>query len=289
MTKRSLTAFLAVGLLAITQLLVPHPLRAAESSDSSAPNTATVQPNDTISLTTDAGTDAAIQKQIESIMANLKGYENVTVAVDDGMVTMEGAVLTRASQEHLEKLIARIDGVAEVQDNIKQNTDLQKRFHAIREHFLDRFVHILGFIPLITIALITAMIIIWLGNRVARMHRLIDRVAPNPFIAEILSATIRIGFWITAVVVALDTQAAAGIMGIAIGFAVRDSVENFIASVLLSLRQPFRPNDLVEIEGNSGHVLQLTSRATTLLSHDGNHIRIPNATSSRRSSPISWL
>jgi small-conductance mechanosensitive channel len=71
---------------------------------------------------------------------------------------------------------------------------------------------------------------------------------------------------------------AAGIVGLALGFAVRDTVENFIASVMLSIRQPFRPNDTVEINGDQGKVIRLTSRATILLSFDGNHIRIPNAT-----------
>ena len=47
---------------------------------------------------------------------------------------------------------------------------------------------------------------------------------------------------------------------------------------MLSIRQPFRPKDLVEIEGELGHVIRLTSRATILLSLDGNHVRLPNAT-----------
>lgn len=47
---------------------------------------------------------------------------------------------------------------------------------------------------------------------------------------------------------------------------------------MLSIRQPFRPNDVVEINGDQGKVIRLTSRATILLSFDGNHIRIPNAT-----------
>ena len=71
---------------------------------------------------------------------------------------------------------------------------------------------------------------------------------------------------------------AAGIVGLAIGFAVRDKVKNFIASIMLSIHQPFRPNDTVEIEGDIGKVIRLTSRATILLSFDGNHIRIPNST-----------
>ncbi len=66
-------------------------------------------------------------------------------------------------------------------------------------------------------------------------------------------------------------------LGIAIGFAVRDVMENYLASVLLSLRQPFRPHDHVVIEGREGRVVRLTSRATILLTIEGNHLRIPNA------------
>ncbi|MEC7963275.1 MAG: mechanosensitive ion channel domain-containing protein, partial [Pseudomonadota bacterium] len=36
--------------------------------------------------------------------------------------------------------------------------------------------------------------------------------------------------------------------------------------------------DTIEINGDEGKVIRLTSRATILLSYDGNHIRIPNAT-----------
>jgi small conductance mechanosensitive channel len=113
-------------------------------------------------------------------------------------------------------------------------------------------------------------------------------MAPNAFIADIYRQIVRLGFIILGVVLALDLLnltallgtilGAAGIIGLAIGFAVRDTVENFIASIMLSIRQPFRPKDLVEIEGELGHVIRLTSRATILLSLDGNHIRLPNAT-----------
>ena len=114
-----------------------------------------------------------------------------------------------------------------------------------------------------------------------------DRIAPNAFIAGIYRQAFRFLCGIVGMVVALDLLGAAallgtilgaaGIVGLAIGFAVRDTVENFVASIMLSLRQPFRPNDLVEIEGDVGRVIRLTSRATILLSLDGNHIRIPNA------------
>lgn len=47
---------------------------------------------------------------------------------------------------------------------------------------------------------------------------------------------------------------------------------------MLSIRQPFAPYDLVEIDEDIGRVVRLTSRATILLSPDGNMIRVPNAT-----------
>lgn len=51
-----------------------------------------------------------------------------------------------------------------------------------------------------------------------------------------------------------------------------------LASLLLSLRNPFEMNDLINIDGHEGTVARMTTRATVLISADGNHIRIPNAT-----------
>ena len=132
------------------------------------------------------------------------------------------------------------------------------------------------------------MIVTILGFAIARLRKPWDRFAPNAFIAEIYRQLVRLVFVLTGLVLALDVMnatallstilGAAGIIGLALGFAVRDTVENFIASIMLSIRQPFRPNDAVEINGDQGRVIRLTSRATILLSFDGNHIRIPNAT-----------
>jgi small-conductance mechanosensitive channel len=43
------------------------------------------------------------------------------------------------------------------------------------------------------------------------------------------------------------------------------------------MRHPFQPNDLVSIDGDTGKVVRLTSRATILLTLAGNHLRIPNS------------
>ena len=69
----------------------------------------------------------------------------------------------------------------------------------------------------------------------------------------------------------------AGVIGIAVGFAVKDTIENYIASLMLSIRQPFRARDYVDINGQEGVIVRLTSRATILMTADGNQLRIPNS------------
>jgi small-conductance mechanosensitive channel len=69
----------------------------------------------------------------------------------------------------------------------------------------------------------------------------------------------------------------AGVAGIALGFAFRNIVENYLAGILLSMRNPFSTGDAVEIDGFQGKVVRLTSRDTVLMTFDGNHLRIPNS------------
>src|SRR5690606_16984070 len=68
----------------------------------------------------------------------------------------------------------------------------------------------------------------------------------------------------------------AGLIGLALSFALRDTVENHLATILLSLRQPFSPNDVIALNGIEGTVICLTAGATLLMDYDGNHLRIPN-------------
>jgi small-conductance mechanosensitive channel len=106
--------------------------------------------------------------------------------------------------------------------------------------------------------------------------------------AELVATFVRFMFIVLGLVAGLELLGAtallgavlggAGVIGIALGFAVRDTVDNYVSSLMLSLRQPFRANDHVVIEGHEGRVVRLTSRATILMTLDGNHLRIPNST-----------
>lgn len=68
-----------------------------------------------------------------------------------------------------------------------------------------------------------------------------------------------------------------GLIGLIIGIAFRDIAENFLASILISMQNPFRYGDLIEVEGVEGFVQRVNTRGTLLMTLEGNHVQIPNS------------
>ena len=242
----------------------------------------------TIAVGETVETDAATAVRIRDILSELGAYSDVTVSVNSGVVTLRGQVADATQIQNLNDLVSRVDGIVSIKNEVSETTDLVERLDPAIDRLKARVTQLITYLPLALIALSIFAIIVVIGFMIARLRQPWNRLAPNAFIAEIFRQIVRLGFVLGGLVVALDILGAtallstilgaAGIIGLAIGFAVKDSVENFIASIMLSIRQPFRPNDAVEINGDVGKVIRLTSRATILLSFDGNHIRIPNAT-----------
>ena len=68
-----------------------------------------------------------------------------------------------------------------------------------------------------------------------------------------------------------------GISGVAIGFAFRDILQNFLAGILILLTEPFRIDDQIVFKNFEGTVENIETRATTILTYEGRRIVIPNA------------
>lgn len=68
-----------------------------------------------------------------------------------------------------------------------------------------------------------------------------------------------------------------GIGGVAIGFAFRDILQNFLAGILLFLTQPFKIGDQIIVGEYEGTVNDILTRATLITTYDGRRVVIPNA------------
>jgi small-conductance mechanosensitive channel len=69
---------------------------------------------------------------------------------------------------------------------------------------------------------------------------------------------------------------AAGIVGIAVGFASQTSVSNIISGVFLMLERPFVINDTITIDDITGKVIAIDLLSAKLKTDDNRYIRIPN-------------
>jgi small conductance mechanosensitive channel len=68
-----------------------------------------------------------------------------------------------------------------------------------------------------------------------------------------------------------------GIGGVAIGFAFRDILQNFLAGMLLLLTEPFRIGDQIVVRTFEGTVEDIQTRATMIRTYDGRRVVIPNS------------
>ncbi|XZN93842.1 MAG: mechanosensitive ion channel family protein [Microcoleus sp.] len=68
-----------------------------------------------------------------------------------------------------------------------------------------------------------------------------------------------------------------GISGVAIGFAFRDILQNFLAGILILLTEPFQIDDQIVFKNFEGTVENIQTRATIIKTYDGRRIVIPNS------------
>jgi len=71
--------------------------------------------------------------------------------------------------------------------------------------------------------------------------------------------------------------AGAGIAGLIIGYAAKDSLSNFTSSIFIAVFQPIRVGDLVDFRGEYGQVEDLTLRHTVIRTTDNKRIIVPNS------------
>lgn len=71
--------------------------------------------------------------------------------------------------------------------------------------------------------------------------------------------------------------AGAGIAGLAIGYAAKDSLSNFTSGIFIAIFQPFRVGDLVDFKGDHGQIEDLTLRHTIIRTTDNRRIIVPNS------------
>ncbi|CAM3607611.1 mechanosensitive ion channel [Halomonas sp. FME1] len=231
--------------------------------------------------------DNEIRQRISGIFSEIEGLGAIEVSVAQGVVILAGETANERKAQQAINLANRLTDVVTVDDQINRTLDVQDNVSTAYQGLRTKGRNLFKALPLLVVAFLLFGLVAWFGAWLSRRQKLWQRLTPNPFVAELLAQTIKVIFIILGLILALSLIGAetiigtllggAGVIGIAIGFAVKDTIENYIASLMLSIRQPFQARDHVVINDKEGIVVRLTSRATILMTLDGNQLRIPNA------------
>ncbi len=133
--------------------------------------------------------------------------------------------------------------------------------------------------------LVVTAVLVW-GVR-ALVGRIGRRARLRRNLLEVLQMLAAVAIWTAAILAALivvfptitpgRALATLGLGSVAIGFAFKDTFENFLAGILILLREPFQIGDHVACDGAEGKIEKITIRDTRIRQTDGQLVVMPNA------------
>lgn len=233
--------------------------------------------------------DSEIQERLRGILASTGWFIDTEVEVNDGVVFLRGSTETDDFKRWAGELARNTQDVTAVVNQIQiiepDIWNYEPAFIGMQELWLS----IMRSVPFWIFGLVVIIIFWGLSLLVAKIMRaFLKKREMNTLLRGIFARGVAVlvfllGLYIVFYIadltsVALTLLGGTGLLGIVLGIAFREITENFLASIFLSIQNPFHAGDLVEINGITGFVQSLTIRATLLMKHDGNHIQIPNST-----------
>ena len=128
---------------------------------------------------------------------------------------------------------------------------------------------------------VSLLILDWMAQHPERFH--IVQQATKPLF-DIVVKVVLIGGATYFVLISWGVNvtawlASAGILGIAVGFAARDTLANLFAGVFILADAPYKVGDYIVLDGGQrGQVTRIGIRSTRILTRDDIEIIVPNAT-----------
>ncbi len=234
-------------------------------------------------------TDEKIRQRITDILQTTGWFSKPSVSVRKGIVSLNGTTANDESRQWAGDLAKNTEGVVAVDNQITVAPTKIWDFDPAYQELNDLVRGFVQLLPLIVVAVVV-VVISWIFARLTvyiLRRRLVAR-STSQLLREVTALAggifvMLVGFYLVLRIagltqLALTLVGGTGLIGLVLGIAFRDITENFLASLFLSLQQPFREGDLIEVASATGYVQRLTSRTTVLMTLDGNQLQVPNST-----------
>jgi small conductance mechanosensitive channel len=233
--------------------------------------------------------DEEIGKRLQSVLNATGWFTDPQVRVEEGVVFLKGRTETDELKKWAGDLARNTQDVVAVANRMEVPEPSVWDFGPAWSGLLVLWRDFIRSLPFFAFGLFILALSIGAGLVATRgvrafLHRRVQANLLRNVIARSVGVLVfLIGTYIVLRVsgltqLALTVVGGTGLIGLAVGIAFRDITENFLASIFLSMQQPFETGDLVEVAGVTGYVQQLNVRTTIVMTLDGNLVQIPNAT-----------
>lgn len=233
--------------------------------------------------------DENIAIRLARILKATEWFVLPKVRVDEGVVFLKGRVHHEQHKAWAGQLASKTQDVVAVVNHIEviepSLWDVSPAWESLRAMGAD----VVRNSPLIGVGLLM-LVITWFITKwwIKGAGALFRKKVKSPLLRNVAARVVAVPVFLFGLYMVLKvsglTQLAmtvlggTGLVGLIIGFAFRDIAENFLASILLSMQRPFASGDLIDVADYKGFVQSVNTRSTLLMTLDGNHVQIPNAT-----------
>ncbi len=142
-------------------------------------------------------------------------------------------------------------------------------------------------LPNIILAILVIIFFIAISKLSRRTSKyIVSKLTHNKSVRDLLSSVISFTVLLIGIFIALELLnlektvtsilAGAGVIGLALGFAFQEIAANFVSGILITIRRPYKINDIIEIDNYMGTVKEINLRTTRLMNFNGLEVLIPN-------------
>ncbi len=165
--------------------------------------------------------------------------------------------------------------------------DFKNVITLLSERVLEWYELIIKYIPNIVIAFFVLLLFFYIAKSIKHASRkVLPKIFDSRSVIELLENVSFIlinvfGLFAALEILGLEKTvtsilAGAGVIGIALGFAFQEIASNFVSGVFISLKEPYKVGDIIEVDNFVGEVTNIELRTTHVTTFQGLEIYIPN-------------
>ncbi|SDS33588.1 Mechanosensitive ion channel [Halopseudomonas xinjiangensis] len=242
-----------------------------------------------------------IERRLNRLLESPANISPVTIATEGErrVLNVAGRPVVEITPEDAAEHLTDIDQLAStwkqtideaLQRGSERRTSAWRRFStetqaSVQTAFARMLETAVTVIPRLLAGVLVVLLFWGIASAVRWLTRLVLRRLTSDLTVENLIKQISYySIWAIGIIVAtsalgFDPQALAtglGLTGVALGFALKDILSNFVSGILILLMRPFEINDQIVIGPTEGSVERILLRATQIRTYDGRAVLVPN-------------